>query len=64
MAVVRLFSRLCLLIVNKPLIDKNLTFHGKIISAIYVNKSPNQLECYLGLASIYLQKLNSTCITL
>ena len=35
----------------------------KIISAIYVNKSLNQLECYSGPASIYPQKLNLPCTT-
>ena len=32
------------------------TLHGKIMSAIYVNKSPNQLESYSGPASIYKNK--------
>ena len=35
------------------------TLLKKITSAIYVNKSPNQIACYSGPASIYLQKLNS-----
>ena len=39
------------------------TLLGKTISAIYVNKSPNQLQCYSGPAFIYLQNLNSLYTT-
>ena len=38
------------------------TLLGKI-SVIYVNKFLNQLGCYSGPVSIYLQKLNSLCTT-
>ena len=55
---------------NWCLIDLNFlgyiltsTLLGKTISAIYVNKSPNQLQCYSGPASIYLQNLNSLYTT-